>query len=814
MTGTSRKGRTHSSVGRKVGVSTTEDTAQLLEMAFGLHQAGELARARSFYERIIEQQPGHADALHFLGLACFQDGDPGRAETLIRRAIEAKPGVAPYHDNLGSVLEAGGALDEALDAYRQAMGLAGEDAERSFNMGVVLARLGRIEEAEAAYRRAIAQAPDDGGFHYNLATLLKGQERLEEALEHYRRAVALEPAYADARNNLGNTLQALGRLDEAVGAYQAAIESRPDDAIAHVNLGNVRRAQSQLDAAAACFANALAIDPGLDDVRLALGEVQRALGRFDAALATLEALLERQPGHAAAHRELASVLRYVPVPDYRPALAARIATCFGDPGVQAQDLAAVTAEQLRARYALDDASGDVLGLMDRVGEDVLLSALLTRTINVDAKLERFLVRMRAELANEAHAAVSGSRLRLAVAIALQGFINEYVAANGDDPANARAKRRARVERRLAEIANPDDAFRVDCALLAMSEPLLAIEGGERLGAWGRAAWGEELWPLIERTVCEPLEERALAESIDTLGDIENATSIAVRAQYEQHPYPRWLELPRREPVGYTQAFAKRFRHFTPPDFLSAPARVLVAGCGTGQEAIAVATARPGSEVLGLDLSRRSLAYARRMATKLDVANVRFVHGDILAAGRLGQRFHVIESTGVLHHMDEPIAGWRALRACLEPRGLMKIGLYSEHARRGVVSAREAICSAALEPVEEDIRKFRQTVLSAGPGSPLAELAESEDLYTMSACRDLLFHAQEHRFSLSAVASILEELDFDFIGFEPAFPGVIYDYAEFNPADPAATDLSAWERFEKIRPELFAALYVFWCQRRT
>ena len=174
MTGRSgRKGRTQAGVGRQVRVSAAEDTTQLLEMAVGLHQAGELARARGFYEQIIEQDPGHADALHFLGLACFQAGDGDRALELIRRAIGQKPQVAPYHDNLGTVLESRGALEEALQAYREAARLAGDDAERWFNMGVVLNRLGRHREAEPAYRKAIDLAPGDGGFHYDLANLLK-----------------------------------------------------------------------------------------------------------------------------------------------------------------------------------------------------------------------------------------------------------------------------------------------------------------------------------------------------------------------------------------------------------------------------------------------------------------------------------------------------------------------------------------------------------------------------------------------------------------------------------------------------------------
>ncbi len=768
MTGRSgRKGRTQANVGRQVRVSTVEDTKQLLEMAVGLHQAGEMARARGCYERIIEQDPGHADALHFLGLACFQGGDGERALELIRRAIEQNPQVAPYHDNLGTVLDAGGALKEALQAYREAARLAGDDAERSFNTGVVLNRLGRRQEAEAAYRKAIALAPGDGGFHYNLANLLKAEDRLEEAVSHYRQAIELEPESADARNNLGNSLQALGRLDEAERAYAGAMEVRPNDATTHVNLANVQREQSKLDAAAASDTAAWSLDPTLEDARLTLGEVQRALGRFD-------------PSE-----------------------------------VQAQDLAVVAAARLRDKYGLANAAMDVRSLVNRVGDDPLLPILLTRTINVDAKLERFLTLARKHLILRGEEALeSPSVFRLATSIAAQCFINEFVFSVSIEESQAAARLRARVEQGLGELSTPDDAFRIRCALLAMAQPLLDIEGGAGLGRWGSDAWGEVLWPLIEGTVCEPLEERTIATDVGSIGDAGDGASMVVREQFEQHPYPRWLGLPRREPVSYRDYLTNRFRCFTPPEILSHPLQVLAAGCGTGQEAIAIAAARSECRVLGLERSRRSLVYARRMADRLRVDNVRFLAGEIRNAGRLRQRFHIIESTGVVRNMADPLSGWRALRDCLEPRGLMKIGLYREQARHDLMLAREQIRAGSPAPVDADIRVFRQRLLSAAPGTPLAALAGSDDLYTMSGCRDLLFHTHKCCFTIPGIAAALEALELNFIGFDPAIPGVPHDYARFNPADAELTDLSGWKRFEQSRPKLFGAVYVFWCQNRS
>ena len=42
--------------------------------------------------------------------------------------------------------------------------------------------------------------------------------------------------------------------------------------------------------------------------------------------------------------------------------------------------------------------------------------------------------------------------------------------------------------------------------------------------------------------------------------------------------------------------------------------------------------------------------------------------------KLNKQFDIIESIGVLHHMDNPMAGWKILTDCLKPGGLMKIGL--------------------------------------------------------------------------------------------------------------------------------------------
>jgi hypothetical protein len=142
---------------------------------------------------------------------------------------------------------------------------------------------------------------------------------------------------------------------------------------------------------------------------------------------------------------------------------------------------------------------------------------------------------------------------------------------------------------------------------------------------------------------------------------------------------------------------------------------------------------------------------------------------------------------------------------------MLLGLYSEHARRTVAAAREFIAERGYMANAADIRRCRQDLLSAKDGAQFRQLASIRDFYSIGECRDLLFHVQEHRYSLPRIGEMLGELGLSFIGFLQA-PHVARRYAERFPEDRAMTDLEHWSTFEEEFPDTFAGMYVFWVQK--
>ena len=89
-----------------------------------------------------------------------------------------------------------------------------------------------------------------------------------------------------------------------------------------------------------------------------------------------------------------------------------------------------------------------------------------------------------------------------------------------------------------------------------------------------------------------------------------------------------------------------------------------------------------------------------------------MQADILDLGKLARQFDIIECAGVLHHMDDPILGWKVLTECLNKDGLMKIGLYSELARENIKMIRSEIKDSGVGASNFEMLAFRDEIMSS------------------------------------------------------------------------------------------------------
>ena len=152
-------------------------------------------------------------------------------------------------------------------------------------------------------------------------------------------------------------------------------------------------------------------------------------------------------------------------------------------------------------------------------------------------------------------------------------------------------------------------------------------------------------------------------------------------------------------------------------------------------------------VLAVDLSLASLSYAKRMSQRLGLVNVEYAQADLSNLPATGKTFDVIDCSGVLHHLADPLAGWRALLSMLPVGGVMRVGLYSELARVPIVLVHRLIVERGYRGSPDEIRQCRQDIMDLNPDNPIRKIIKSSDFFSLSECRDLLFHVQEHRLTL-------------------------------------------------------------------
>ncbi|MGD0024734.1 MAG: methyltransferase domain-containing protein [Xanthobacteraceae bacterium] len=606
-----------------------------------------------------------------------------------------------------------------------------------FGAAVAHHHAGALVEAERGYRHILTLFPDHAETHGMLGVALFAQGKISEAVPHFERTVALKPDLAGTHDDLGKAYMAAGKPDLAVHAAARALE-----------LGETERRKAFF---AYCAKYVVFY---ADDARIRR-LVQRALVEAwarprELAHACISLIkLDRTVNDCITRADLAW-------PKRLPATE-----LFGASGIAA------------------------------LSHNQLLRRLLETDPVTDIGFERLLTNVRyAMLTSAADGAGDEDLLAFYCAVARQCFVNEYVFSITEAEAELAQRLRVSLEEALAA-ADPCPALWP--AIVGAYFPLHSLSKAEALLD---RSWPECMDALLVQQVKEPAQERRIAATIPVLTGIDGEVSRAVRQQYEENPYPRWVKA-----GPPTQSAILNDRQ--PQQVVD----VLVAGCGTGLSTVEFARQARAARIVAIDLSLASLSYAKRMAENFGLTNIEFGQADIMRLASIGREFDFIDASGVLHHLADPWEGWRVLLSILRPGGAMEVGLYSQMGRRNVVAARAMIAQRGYRPIPEEIRRCREDIAAAKDGSLLKSLTRSDDFFTMSECRDLLFHPQEHRLTLPDIKAFLAANNLQFAGFILP-PATLQRFATRFPEPAAMTDLDRWHAFESEAADTFAAMYLF------
>ncbi len=655
-----------------------------------------------------------------------------------------------------------------------------------FSQAFAFHRAGQMRDAEAGYRQVLAINPAHPGALGYLGILAHQSGHSTAGIDLLKKAVASDKRNAELHYNLACVLAECGQDQDAIRHNRKALELQPDYPGAHNNLAVLLFLRGQ----------------GAEALKVAVQGLQVGVTP-DLKSTFVMVLRSLDPSSLKIDRVVIQVLRRVVVEAWcRPkevsggicALLART------PAFKRSLERSMTTGVARPSDLFNSAE------LASIAADGLFHALLVTCPVTDVVMERVLTATRAALldaiSNEGLDSLD-EWLPVSAAIAQQSYINEYVFDVSD-------REQSQVIALRDALINALDAGKavapIQIAVLASYLPLHSFPGADRLVQSG---WPNVLQPVIAQQISERAEEQGIRGRIETLTAIEDVVSEKVRDQYEENPYPRWTKVPAdKEAILIDQYLRTQLPRVSYQAVGDRPIKILIAGCGTGMHAIQRAQQFRNADVLAIDLSLSSLSYAIRKTQELGLQNIRYAQADILAF-KSDATFDVIDSSGVLHHLADPLKGWRNLASMLRPGGLMHIGLYSAMARKNVNLARDHLAREGRDYSIAEVRKLRAQAAALPQDSQLKTISEFSDFFSTSECRDLLFHVQEHQFSIPQISAFLTEAGFKFLGFETPYRN---RYLQRFPEDAVATNLDNWHVFEKENPTAFTEMYQFWIQK--
>ncbi len=234
-----------------------------------------------------------------------------------------------------------------------------------------------------------------------------------------------------------------------------------------------------------------------------------------------------------------------------------------------------------------------------------------------------------------------------------------------------------------------------------------------------------------------------------------AIARQVSAFYECHPYPPPVD----DLQAYRQAWDDRRRRadshlFWPAEPYREDRSILVAGCGTTQAAH-YALRWPRAQVIGIDVSARSIAFTKGLKCKYALANLEVRQLAVERAVELGQGFEHVVCTGVLHHLPDPDAGLRALHDVLEPTGALNMMVYAPYGRAGVYMLQDYCRRLGVGAMAPEIRDLAASLKALPPDHPLAPLLRnSPDFADRAGLADALLHPQDRSYSVPQLLDFL------------------------------------------------------------
>jgi SAM-dependent methyltransferase len=204
-------------------------------------------------------------------------------------------------------------------------------------------------------------------------------------------------------------------------------------------------------------------------------------------------------------------------------------------------------------------------------------------------------------------------------------------------------------------------------------------------------------------------------------------------------------------------------------------RVLIAGGGTGDSTVYLAEQLKdtNAEVVYLDFSANSMKIAQERAKNRGLTNITWINDSIFNIPKLKLgKFDYIQCSGVLHHLENPDAGFKILSDALTEDGGVNIMVYAQYGRTGVYQIQEAMrmVNEGVSSRQEEVKNGWE-IMNNLPNTNWyqrgQDLLSDHKKFGDVGMYDMFLHKQDRAYTVPQVYDFVEKAGLNFVDFHDA-----------------------------------------------
>jgi SAM-dependent methyltransferase len=207
--------------------------------------------------------------------------------------------------------------------------------------------------------------------------------------------------------------------------------------------------------------------------------------------------------------------------------------------------------------------------------------------------------------------------------------------------------------------------------------------------------------------------------------------------------------------------------------------------------------------VAVDVSQAALDHQQYLKDKHGLHNLELHLLPIEELSALQRDFDLIVSTGVLHHMADPLTGMNALAGCLRRDGTIGVMLYAKYGRIGVELLESVFRDLGLSQDDASVQLAKDAISMLPAEHPVRNYFKvARDLQSDGAVVDTFLHGRQRSYTVEECMDLVASAGLAFQGWfhkTPYYPhDILAPSSTFHAALAKLPDIKLWSVMERVQ----------------